>query len=155
MQAPSIGLPMSGATTLSRMRPEKERTPFGDRLYRARTHAKLTQAKLAQAAGISQGTLGELEWIGEGSSVVVRLAMACHVRAEWLAEGEGEMLDTFTWPFDRVDKDLVLALSERDLGHLEGVLSNELERLLAPTPDEVQRLGPRKNVVQQRRKRGA
>jgi transcriptional regulator with XRE-family HTH domain len=71
----------------------RERTPFGERLYQARTHAKLSQPQLSKLAGVSQGNIGELEWKGDGSMAVVRLAMACGVRAEWLAEGEGEMVD--------------------------------------------------------------
>jgi transcriptional regulator with XRE-family HTH domain len=71
----------------------RERTPFGERLYKARTHAKLSQPQLSRLAGVSQGNIGELEWKGDGSMAVVRLAMACGVRPEWLAEGDGEMID--------------------------------------------------------------
>lgn len=74
-------------------REERERTPFGERLYAARKHAKLTQPQLAKAAGMAQSTLGELEWIGDGSSKTAQLAAACGVRAEWLATGNGLMVD--------------------------------------------------------------
>lgn len=72
---------------------DKERTPFGERLYQARKHAKLTQPQLAGKVGLSQSTIGELEWKGEGSSRTAQIATACGVRAEWLATGAGPMLD--------------------------------------------------------------
>lgn len=72
---------------------DKERTPFGERLYEARKHAKLTQHQLAKKAGISQSTLGELEWKGDGSSKTAQMAIACGVRSEWLATGNGPMID--------------------------------------------------------------
>jgi transcriptional regulator with XRE-family HTH domain len=127
-QGISLGQPMNGRATIYGMREMRERTPFGERLFTARTHAKLTQAQLAKAAGISQGTLGELEYDGEASMAVVRLATACKVRPEWLAEGQGEMVDTFTWPFRRVPRERVLALSPDDLSYVEGKLEAALER---------------------------
>lgn len=76
------------------MAPKRERTAFGARLYKARTHAQLTQPQLAKAAGMAQSTLGELEYDGNGSSYTAQLAKACGVRAEWLSEGIGEMLES-------------------------------------------------------------
>jgi transcriptional regulator with XRE-family HTH domain len=69
-----------------------ERTEYGQRLLTARTKAALTQVQLAKAAGISQGTLAELEKIGQGSAFTPMLARACQVSAEWLASGEGPMV---------------------------------------------------------------
>lgn len=115
----------------------RERTPFGERLYTARTHAKLTQKQLAKAADISQSNLGELEYDGDGSSATVRLAVACGVRPEWLSEGQGEMLDTFTWPFQRIDKERVLALEVDDLAYVEGKLSAALEEVEQPSPEDL------------------
>lgn len=77
---------------------QRERTPFGERLYTARKKAKLTQVKLAKAAGMSQGTLAELEWEGQGSSYTPMLASACGVSAEWLA-GAAEASADPDWPF--------------------------------------------------------
>lgn len=134
VQGAILGLPMNGRLTLPDM---KERSPFGERLFQARTHAKLTQAQLAAAAGVSQGTLGELEWKHDGSGAVVRLAMACGVRPEWLAEGEGDMLDPAAWPFELVTLDEILALTDRERGIVEGAMVNTLERLRVPTPDDI------------------
>lgn len=107
----------------------KERTPFGERLHKARTHARLTQSELAKAAGVSQGTLGELEWRYDGSAAVVRLAKACGVRAEWLAEGHGDMIDPEAWPFGLVSREEILALDERALGIVEGAMLSALDRI--------------------------
>lgn len=71
----------------------KERTAYGDRVFKARTKAGLTQPQLAKAAGMSQGTLGELEWYADSSRYTAQIARACGVRAEWLATGMGPMLD--------------------------------------------------------------
>lgn len=70
---------------------KRERTPFGERLYQARKEAKLTQARLAELAGMAQGTLAEAEYTGSGSTYTPQLAAACQVRAEWLATGIGPM----------------------------------------------------------------
>jgi transcriptional regulator with XRE-family HTH domain len=77
---------------------QRERTAFGQRLYDARKNAKLTQVKLAKAAGMSQGNLAELEWEGQGSSYTPMLAAACGVSAEWLAGATDVSADP-DWPF--------------------------------------------------------
>jgi transcriptional regulator with XRE-family HTH domain len=90
------GEPISGIPTLADMARTKERTAYGARVFQARTRAGLTQPQLAKAAGMSQGTLGELEWYAESSRFTAQIAAACAVRAEWLATGEGAMLDSMT-----------------------------------------------------------
>lgn len=62
------------------------RSEFGQRLFDARKHAKMTQAAGAKGI-IGQGTLAELEWTGQGSSHTTALAARYGVRAEWLADG--------------------------------------------------------------------
>lgn len=136
MQGLSLGWPIGGMSTLAAM---KERTPFGLRLFQARTHAKLTQTQLAKAAKVAQGTLGELEWTGESSMAVVRLAVACGVRPEWLAEGEGEMVDKVSWPFPHVDKGAILSLDEPQLSFVEGAIVNALSMLDPPNPEDLRR----------------
>lgn len=118
----------------------KERKPFAERLFKARTHAKLTQAQLAKAAGVSQGNLGELEWDGESSMAVVRLAMACGVRPEWLAENKGEMVDPFAWPFTLITLEDILALDEKQLGIVEGAMLNALQRIHSPNQEDLEAL---------------
>jgi transcriptional regulator with XRE-family HTH domain len=81
-----IGGPVMGCHNLSDMR-----TEFGQRLFEARTYAKLTQTKLCQIVGMSQGTYGELERSGSSSSYTPAIATVCRVDVNWLAYGEGEM----------------------------------------------------------------
>lgn len=71
---------------------EKARSDYGARLFKARSHARLTQIALAKAAGMSQSALVTAESSGQGSTFTSQLAAACGVRSEWLATGEGTML---------------------------------------------------------------
>lgn len=75
-----------------------ERTAFGERLVQARLHAKLTQPEAARLANISQSNLSALERSGQGSAKTVTLAGIYGVRAEWLASGQGPMLDATQVP---------------------------------------------------------
>lgn len=70
----------------------KTRSEYGSRLQQARRHARLTQKQLAARAGMSQGTLSELETNGQSSGMTTQLAAACGVDAHWLATGMGDML---------------------------------------------------------------
>ena len=66
---------------------------FGARLKLARKAAHLTQKQAAAKAGMSQGTLSDLENDGSTSSTyTARLAHSYGVSARWLADGEGEPL---------------------------------------------------------------
>lgn len=134
-----LGQPIDGLTTLAGMKEKRERTPFGERLHKARKHAKLTQAQLAKAAGVAQSTLAELEYDGDASMAAVRIANACGVRPLWLTDGEGEMVDRITWPFSRVQKDQILALNDDDRSFVEGKLSAALEQIGNPSPEDLQR----------------
>ncbi len=64
-----------------------------DRLKLARKHAKLTQAQLADAVGISQPSITDLErGKSQKTGYIAQIAKACSVSAIWLASGEGSML---------------------------------------------------------------
>ena len=64
-----------------------------DRLKLARKHAKLTQAQLADAVGISQPSITDLErGKSQKTGYIAQIAKACRVSALWLASGEGSML---------------------------------------------------------------
>lgn len=66
---------------------------LGARLLKARQHANLTQKQLEKASGVSQKTISKIERGDQAvSSQIVPLALACGVRAEWLASKSGEML---------------------------------------------------------------
>ena len=77
---------------------ERERTAFGERLFQARTHAKLTQKALAGLVGMSQSALGEAEITGNSTTCTAKIAEVCKVRAVWLEQGEGDMLEVDTEP---------------------------------------------------------
>lgn len=66
---------------------------YKDRIKAARKHAKLTQDTLAEAVGIKQASISELE-TGKSlsSSFNASIAKACGVDAVWLETGRGRML---------------------------------------------------------------
>lgn len=64
-----------------------------DRFKAARTHAGLTQGRLAERLGIKQASISEIErGLTASSSHLVRAALECGVNPLWLSEGVGEML---------------------------------------------------------------
>lgn len=67
-------------------------TTLAERLKIARAHAKLTQKKLAEIAGVEQPAISQMEG-GKTlkSSHLVAIAKACGVNAEWLSSGIGGM----------------------------------------------------------------
>jgi transcriptional regulator with XRE-family HTH domain len=70
-------------------RADRERSPFGQRMLKARQHAKLTQIQVRDKLGISQGTLSELEATAHSSGRTVEFAQLYGCDAHWLATGEG------------------------------------------------------------------
>lgn len=61
---------------------------IAERLFAARTAKKLTQAQLAVLAGISQGTVGNIESGGRaGIGSLAYMAEPLGVAFRWLAEG--------------------------------------------------------------------
>lgn len=66
---------------------------YKDRIKAARTNAKLTQAALADAVGIKQASISELETGKSLSSTYnATIAKACGVDPVWLETGRGRML---------------------------------------------------------------
>lgn len=66
---------------------------FNDRLKKAREHSGMSQHGLAKKSGVKQVTISKIERGDSKSSThTVELALACGVRPEWLATGEGEMV---------------------------------------------------------------
>lgn len=69
---------------------------LGERVAKARKHAKLTQPALAEKLNglMTQQNISLLERGAiKGTEYIVQIAMACDVRPEWLATGQGEMTD--------------------------------------------------------------
>lgn len=85
---------------------------LASRLLRARTLRDLSQPSLAKLAGVSQGTVGNIEaGIRGGASSLALIANALQVRYLWLRDGDGQMeLPSTQWPFSdelwQVVKDL-------------------------------------------------
>ncbi|WP_419747431.1 LexA family protein [Pseudomonas syringae] len=67
-------------------------TTLAQRLKLARAHAKITQRKLAELAGVEQPAISQME-SGKTlkSAHLVALAKACSVNADWLSTGTGQM----------------------------------------------------------------
>jgi hypothetical protein len=98
------GLPLNRSTRLRGM-PKTPvdtivRTPFGERLFTARTRVTppMSQRALGDLVGLSQSTINELEKTGQGSTKTARIAEVTGVRWQWLERGELPMLDTTELP---------------------------------------------------------
>lgn len=66
---------------------------YGERLRYARKLRKLTQKELSQKADVHEASISKIERGDQlATSFTIKLARALFVRAEWLAEGIGEML---------------------------------------------------------------
>lgn len=69
-------------------------TTIGDRIKKARLDIRMTQTELARRAGVSGGTLRDLEDnIETDTTHIAKLAFALGVAPLWLAEGEGDPKD--------------------------------------------------------------
>jgi transcriptional regulator with XRE-family HTH domain len=67
---------------------------IGARLLQARDYAGISQSELARKSGVSQTIVSRLERNeAKRTRDIVRLARACGVNSEWLAEGVGEMVN--------------------------------------------------------------
>ncbi|QDC04722.1 helix-turn-helix transcriptional regulator [Pseudomonas sp. SWI7] len=67
---------------------------YSQRLKAARKHAKLTQAELSKAVGITQTSISDLETGKSASSTFgASIARICGVSALWLETGEGSMTE--------------------------------------------------------------
>ena len=69
------------------------RTEFGQRLLQARKRAKRTQVQVCAAVGMAQGGYTQLETSGQGSSYTPKIAAYLGVSVNWLAYGQGDMLE--------------------------------------------------------------
>lgn len=67
----------------------------GERLKKARKHAKMTQVDLAKAVDAKQGAISDLEnGRNHSSTKLIQMALCTGVNPEWLSTGKGEMLNT-------------------------------------------------------------
>ena len=92
------------------------------RLRHAREDRDLTQTGLAKLAGVSQGTIGNIEaGIRGGLQSLAPIAMALQINYLWLRDGNGEM--NSSTPTDG------LPLSRELLDHLATVAPDERRRI--------------------------
>lgn len=82
---------------------------FAERFKHAREHSGLSQAKVAEAIGVSTQAVWNYENRPEGSvslELLFPLADTLNVNARWLATGDGLMVDAETSSLDalRVEK---------------------------------------------------
>lgn len=89
---------------------------LASRLKAARESRKLTQAALAQAAGVSQSTVGNIEAGTRGGlESLAPLAHALQVAYWWLRDGSGEMeLSSYPWLFSEALFDAISGKSPID-----------------------------------------
>lgn len=95
------------------------RMTYGERLEKALKHANLTQAALAAIVGVDQNgkprvTQANISKIitnpkNTGSKHTARFARACGVSEDWLAYGEGEMLDGIYVHDEKLKRMLMIA----------------------------------------------
>lgn len=133
---------------------------LADRLRTARTEAELRQEQLASLAGVSQGTIANLEaGTRKNPRELLAIARALGVNAEWLKTGKGPMRPSPTEVTTSVQTELAtygsttraksgLAYHISELGTL---LSNvddvrrgaiaELLSALARNPDQAEEIG--------------
>ncbi|MBH3364807.1 LexA family transcriptional regulator [Pseudomonas sp. URMO17WK12:I11] len=80
---------------------------YSQRLKAARKHAKLTQAELSKAVGITQTSISDLETGKSASSTFgASIARICGVSALWLETGEGSMTEQGQNPANARSNDL-------------------------------------------------
>ncbi len=115
---------------------------FGSRLKYARTLRKLSQAELARACGLSQGTIGNYEaGTRQNPQQVFRIAEVLEVSPAWLAMNAGPMelpagtgvsepaalLSNTVWPLPGIDPSRIWALPM----HKRELLSQAVNSMLA------------------------
>jgi len=94
---------------------------LSERLKKARKHASLSQKELEAASGVSQQMISRIE-TGQSKETadIVKLSIACGVRPEWLAEGQGGMTAEDTEPVQLLTDD-----QRRALEYLDGLSPNQ------------------------------
>ncbi|MEX8520050.1 MAG: helix-turn-helix domain-containing protein [Leptothrix sp. (in: b-proteobacteria)] len=141
---------------------------IGDRCREERTRLGLGQAELAKLIGASQAMVSMLERnVREHPKKLLALAKVLNVSPDWLETGKGTKTpapeghsvqetraasyfheaplrgaiaeSTETWPFPKVPRERVMALSETDRAHLGGVLLHELKSLEAAQHKQTRR----------------
>lgn len=102
---------------------------IGDRLRLAREAKGWNQQRLAKEAGLSQGTIGNIEaGIRDGLHSLADLAEALGIRYKWLRSGEEPREASPSWPFPSIDPSRLGSLTERQRGMCELALRIAIEQ---------------------------
>lgn len=112
----------------------------GERLCFARERAGLTQSELAKRAGVSQGTIGNIEsGTRNRPRNLLKIARALGVSPDWLESGAGSMrgapqadASASAWPFELISREQWDALSERQRGAVESAALRAMNGYLQP-----------------------
>lgn len=118
---------------------------ISERLKEAREAAGLTQLELAAKAGVSPGTIGNLEaGTRKNPRELLAIAKAVGVRAEWLRDGkepisssECTLAPSYSshiekvplWPFSRISPDEWGKLPEDEKNEVEILIKAKVEKL--------------------------
>jgi transcriptional regulator with XRE-family HTH domain len=106
-----------------------EKETLAERVKRLRKAKELNQTQLAEAVGIHQTSILDIEKHGAQPTmpVFVALARALNVSLDHLATGVDQQASA--WPFKRVPLARILRLSPDDRGYVEGKLEEILDRV--------------------------
>ena len=82
---------------------------LGQRLKIAREYAGKSQEQLAQETGIRQSAISRIERdLALTTGYASRIAKACGVRTDWLAEEDGEMVDGLYIDDERIKRGVLM-----------------------------------------------
>lgn len=76
---------------MGKVKSARERSAFGQRMFKARKAAGLSIEQVAKKVGVSVSTLSQAENEGQGSALVVQFADLYGVSPWWLAVGQEPM----------------------------------------------------------------
>lgn len=109
-----------------------ERTPFGQRLFIARTKANLSQEQVAKEVGIAQSTLAEAEIYGKRSGYTPQLAAIYKVSATYLATGKLAAGEKLPWEEDQdLEKKRELLVVEQPQAKCDPLSAEEIDLISA------------------------
>lgn len=110
---------------------------IASRLAAARLETGWSQEELAKRAGLSKGTVGNIEaGTRQGTARVIQaLAATLEVNPTWLVNGTGPRKAGPPWPFGQVDRRSIEALSKAQLAAVEGAILLTLAQLGASSKD--------------------